>query len=71
MDHFKDYYTVEQAKERTEEFLQRYPLTENQKLSLEDATVSRKLVRLVLEKPLYPRILCQWFDENSMKIDEY
>ena len=53
-----DFYTVKQAKARSVDFIRRFPVTEDQELRLQDTTVSRKLVVLALEKPLYPRPGC-------------
>ena len=50
------YYTSSQARELSGEFLRRYPLSENQKLYIEKTTVSRKLVKTLVEKPIYPKL---------------
>ena len=50
------YYTANQAQDVSKEFLRRYPLNENQKLLLEDTTVGKKLVNILVEKPIYPKL---------------
>ena len=50
------YLTVSQARDRSEEFLRLYPLSENQKLLIEKTSVSKKLVNFLVEKPIYPKL---------------
>ena len=53
-----EYYTVKEAKAKSGEFLRIYPLSDNQKMLIEETTVTRKLLELALERPLYPRPYC-------------
>ena len=50
------YLTASQARDRSEEFLRLYPLSENQKLLIEETSVSKKLVNILVEKPIYPKL---------------
>ena len=45
-----------QAQDVSKEFLRRYPLYENQKLLIEDTTVGKRLVNILVEKPIYPSV---------------
>jgi len=53
-----DYYTVKQAIYRSTEFLRRYSLSPNEKMLIEETSVTRYLLELAVERPLYPLINC-------------
>ena len=50
------YLTAQQARDRSEEFLRLYPLSENEKMFLKNTPVTKKLVNLLVEKPIYPKL---------------
>ena len=51
----RGYYSAKEAREVSAEYLRHYPLNENQKLQLEQTTVGRKVVKALVETPIYPK----------------